>query len=62
MSVRVNARDNSPEAWAEAVDAWREAGATHVALNTMDNGFSSAQHIETIRRYREALGAQVTGG
>jgi len=47
----------SPDATAEAVRAWADAGATHVAINTARAGLSSAdQHIEALARAAKALG------
>ncbi len=38
------------------VEAWRAAGATHVAVNIMGSGLASPQgHLDAIRRYREIL-------
>ena len=46
----------SPEETAREVDRWRQLGATHVTLNTMDAGLKTADaHIEAIRRFQEAL-------
>lgn len=53
---RVRFVDGSPEVWAQAAGAWRDAGATHIVVNTMGAGLSSPQeHIEAIRRVRNAL-------
>jgi hypothetical protein len=38
-------------------EAWRSLGATHISVNTMNAGLHSPQeHVEIIRRYKEALG------
>ncbi|HEX5480869.1 MAG TPA: LLM class F420-dependent oxidoreductase [Dehalococcoidia bacterium] len=49
---------NTPEdQWAKAVRDWQDLGATHLAVNTMNAGLSSPQqHIDAIRRFREAAG------
>ena len=48
-------RDRSPGDWLEWIAAWRGLGATHLTLNTMESGFSSpADHIDAIRRFKEA--------
>ena len=49
---------NTPEdQWAKAVRDWQELGATHLAINTMNAGLSSPQqHIDAIRRFKEAAG------
>ena len=48
-------RDRSTADWLQWVDAWKDLGATHLTLNTMESGFSSpAEHIDAIRRFRAA--------
>ncbi len=43
---------------AAEVSAWRELGITHISVNTMGAGLSSPDgHIESIRRFREAVGS-----
>jgi probable F420-dependent oxidoreductase len=46
---------NTPEdQWGSALRGWRDLGATHVTLNTMNARLESPQgHIEAIRRFRE---------
>jgi len=46
---------NTPEPdWAAAIEGWRELGASHVTLNTMNAGFASPQaHLDAVRRFRE---------
>jgi probable F420-dependent oxidoreductase len=45
------------EEWIARTEAWRSLGATHISVNTMNAGLHSPQeHVETIRRYKEALG------
>ena len=44
--------------WTAAVESWRELGATHISVNTMNAGLSSpAEHIDAIRRFKEQVGA-----
>ena len=46
------------EEWIAQTEAWRSLGATHISINTMNARLRSPQdHIEAIRRYKEALGA-----
>ena len=46
----------SPDDWAAAVDRWRELGATHISVSTMNAGLSSpSEHIDAIRRFKEAV-------
>jgi probable F420-dependent oxidoreductase len=45
------------EEWKAQTEAWRSLGATHISVNTMNAGLGSPQeHVESIRRYKEALG------
>lgn len=56
ISVRVNAARTAPDAWAATAAAWKDLGATHVAINTMRAGFRSpAEHIDAIRRFMELM-------
>jgi probable F420-dependent oxidoreductase len=48
------AAGTAPEAWAEEAAALRQAGCSHVSLNTMRAGREPAEHIDAIRRFREA--------
>jgi len=42
--------------WRQRVEAWRQLGATHVAVDTMRAGFTSPQaHMDAIRAFREIL-------
>jgi len=44
---------NTPEdQWGAALEGWRDMGATHVSLNTMNAGLASPKaHIDAIRRF-----------
>jgi probable F420-dependent oxidoreductase len=46
---------NTPEdAWGAALDGWRDLGATHVSVNTMNAGLASPQaHIDAIGRFMD---------
>ncbi len=46
---------NTPEGdWAAALEGWRDLGATHVSVNTMNVGLASPQaHIDAITRFME---------
>ena len=47
-----------PDDWRKSAEAWAEAGATHVSFNTMNAGLKSPeQHIDVIRRFKEAVSA-----
>jgi probable F420-dependent oxidoreductase len=52
---RITISAKSAETWQEQIKAWKEVGATHLSVNTMNAGFSNpAAHIEAIRSFREA--------
>ena len=45
------------EGWIVQTKAWRSLGATHISVNTMNAGLRSPlEHVETIGRYKEAVG------
>jgi probable F420-dependent oxidoreductase len=45
----------SAETWQEQIEAWKEVGATHLSVNTMNAGLNNpAAHIDAIRNFREA--------
>jgi probable F420-dependent oxidoreductase len=47
-----------PEAeWAEEAARWEAAGATHLAITTMNLGLKGAEHIGAIERFRQVLDA-----
>ena len=53
----VSVRDSSEDDWKRTADAWRELGATHLSVNTMNAGLESPQaHIEAIQRFKEVMG------
>jgi len=48
----------SPDDWQKGAEAWAEAGATHLSVNTMRAGLKGVdQHIDAIRRFKEAVSA-----
>ena len=56
IEARVNASDGNADEWLRQTEAWQALGATHIAINTMNAGFTSPdQHIEAIRRYKEVI-------
>ena len=43
--------------WRETLAGWRELGASHMSVNTMNAGIESPQgHIDAIRRFMEEIG------
>jgi probable F420-dependent oxidoreductase len=56
IEAAVNARDGNLDKWVRQTEEWRTLGATYVSINTMGAGFTSlGEHIEAIRRYKEAV-------
>ncbi len=54
---RINFANSNPEDWAAQMEAWRELGATHVGVNTMNSGQTSPRaHIEAIQRFKDGVG------
>ena len=58
IEARLDVAKISQEEWLPQTEAWRSIGATHISVNTMNAGLASPEdHIESIRRYKEALEA-----
>jgi probable F420-dependent oxidoreductase len=55
MEGRITLRPGAESEWVALTEAWRATGATHLAINTMGQGHSPREHIETIRRYAEVV-------
>jgi probable F420-dependent oxidoreductase len=56
IEARLDVGRVPPDEWIPQTEAWRPLGATHISVNTMNAGLHSPQeHVETIRRYKEAL-------
>lgn len=56
LEPRLSYGDGDPSVWAETLEAWRGAGATHLSLNTMYAGFNMKAHIAALRRFAEEVG------
>lgn len=56
MEGRISLQPGDELRWEADTAAWRSAGATHLAINTMGQGRSPAQHIEAVLRYAEVIG------
>jgi len=57
MEGRVEWQPDDPDKFVRAVERWREAGATHVGINTMNAGLSGvADHLEAISAAAKVLG------
>ena len=54
----ISANRAGPDVWPDLIQKWRNLGATHIGINTMDAGYTSvAQHLETVRRFKEVADA-----
>jgi hypothetical protein len=54
---RVAFGQGNPDEWAKSFEDWQAIGATHIGLNTMGAGLSSPrEHIDAIRRFKDAVG------
>jgi probable F420-dependent oxidoreductase len=57
IEARLDVGKVPQEEWIAQTEAWRLLGATYISINTMNAGLRSLQeHVETIARYKEALG------
>lgn len=56
MEGRITLAVGQEHEWVAQTNAWRAAGASHLSINTMGQGRTPAEHIATIRRYREVIG------
>ncbi len=62
MEGRVSWGPRGIDAVIEDVSSWRDAGATHVSVNTMGAGFTSVdQHLEALATVADALGLSSPG-
>ena len=60
IEAQVYAKNGKVDEWIQLTKRWQELGATHISINTMDAGFTALQqHLDAIRRYKEALGSLV---
>lgn len=56
IEARMSASSGNLDEWVRQTNAWRDLGATHISINTMNAGYKSLdEHIEAIRRYKEAI-------
>lgn len=56
VEVRLLYGQGDAAAWKESLQAWAEAGATHVSINTMGVGFSTAaEHLNAIEAFAKAV-------
>ncbi len=58
IQAQAQVRGGNEELWVTHANAWRDLGATHLAIATMNAELGSPQdHIDAIRRYKEAVDA-----
>ena len=55
MEGRITLSNTTPDEWKAMTDAWRDAGAEYISVNTMGTAMSPDEHIGMLRRYREVL-------
>jgi len=56
MNLRSPHDDGDDAGWIERVEAWQEAGATHLAIDTMGVGLEDPrEHAETIRTFADRV-------
>lgn len=52
----VSIANRSPGEWVKEVATWKNLGATHISVNTMNAGLSSPDdHMDAIRRFKEVV-------
>jgi probable F420-dependent oxidoreductase len=57
IETRLNMSQIGPEGWNDFIHSWEELGATHLTVNTMGCGFTTASaHIEALRHFAEFIG------
>jgi probable F420-dependent oxidoreductase len=57
IEARINFAGGHPDTWGQEAESWQKLGATHLSVNTMRAGLQSPdEHINAIRRVKEALG------
>ena len=52
---RISAASIPASEWPDEIARWRDAGATHLSLVTMNCGYSPEQHLDAIGRFREIV-------
>jgi probable F420-dependent oxidoreductase len=56
IEARVSIGGLSPNQWLEETRGWKELGATHLSVSTMNAGLASPQaHIDAIRQFKEVV-------
>lgn len=56
LEARLNFADGGPDVWRQRLEEWRQAGASHVSMNTMRAGLETAgQHLAAIEQVAGVL-------
>lgn len=56
LEAKLHYGDGKQSSWAIKIDEWEAAGATHLSINTMGSGFTTADdHISAIRRFAQTF-------
>jgi probable F420-dependent oxidoreductase len=55
LDMRITIHRHPPATWSDAVQRWRDFGATHLCINTMGNGLHSKDHISAITSFWETI-------
>ena len=56
IEARVGYGDGRPDEWERTIAEWAAMGVTHLALNTMGRGFTTAQaHLEAVAAFANAV-------
>lgn len=56
VDVRLNLNQVARDEWDSYINAWRDLGMTHLCVNTLHSGFSTAkEHIEAIQSFIGAI-------
>jgi probable F420-dependent oxidoreductase len=54
LEPRLTFGKGDPERWNTILKGWKDAGATHLSVNTMGSGFvSPGEHIDALRRFAD---------
>lgn len=56
LQGRLYAHRGKEASWSEGIGAWRDIGASHLAINTMDDGLKGAQqHLRRLEEFRPLI-------
>lgn len=57
VQAQAQVRGGNPELWAKHAESWRELGASHLAIASMNAGLANVDaHLEAMRSWKEAVG------